>query len=148
MMRPRLLITVLVLALSGANSSTAAICAAYCKSSASAGSAVVHHHEMESLPSSTSISHHTSHHGAPCAECPPASQYGLNQKTDCASLGQVQALKEGSFSLDAPKGVTQFNVADTPADALALAGGGERFIRFQASHIIRNPNPASVPLRI
>jgi len=150
LMRPKLVIAILVLALSGANSGAASICAAYCMSSASVGSNAVHHHQMESQPNSASVSNHihTRHRGADCAECPPTSENSLNQKTDCAILGQVQALKEGSFSLDAPKGVTQFNVADTPADALALAGGGERFIPFQASHIIRNSNPASVPLRI
>lgn len=149
-MHTRLLISVLVLALSGANSGAASICGAYCMSSASVGSTAVHHHQTESQPNSASISHHihTRHHGPDCAECPPTSENSLNQKTDCASLGQVQALKEGSFSLDAPRGVAQFDVADTPADALALSGGGERFIPFDASHIIRNSNPASVSLRI
>ena len=41
-MRLKLVIAILVLALSGANSGAAAICAAYCMSSAAAGSAVVH----------------------------------------------------------------------------------------------------------
>ena len=150
LMRPKLVSAILVLALSGANSGAASMCAAFCMSSASVGSAAVPHHQMESQPNPASISHHihARHHGADCAECPPKSGNSLNQKSDCASLLQVQALKEGSFSLDAPSGVAQFDVADTPADALALAGGGERSMPFDASHTIRNSNPASVPLRI
>jgi hypothetical protein len=149
-MRPKLVIAVLVLALSGANSAAASMCAAYCMSSSSVGSAAVHHHQMESPPNPASISRHihTRHHGADCAECPPKSGNSVNQKSDCASLVQVQALQEGSFSLDAPSGVAQFDVANTPADALTLAGGGERSIPFDASRKIRNSNPASVPLRI
>jgi hypothetical protein len=150
LMRPKLVIAILVLALSGANSAAASLCAAYCMSSSSVGSAAVHHHQMESPPNPASISHHihAHHHGADCAECPPKSGNSVNQKADCASLLQVQALKEGSFSLDAPRGVAQFDVADTPADALALAGGTERSIPFDDSHAIRNSTPASVPLRI
>jgi hypothetical protein len=149
-MRPKLVIAILVLALSGANSGLASVCAVYCMSSSSAGSATVHHHQMGSQPNPTSISHHThaNHTGGECAECPPKSGNSLNQKADCTGLVQIQALKEGSFALDAPSGVAQFDVADTPADALALAGRGERSVPFDASHATRNSNPASVPLRI
>lgn len=150
LMRPKLVIAILVLALSGANSGAASICAAYCMSSASVGRATVYHHQMESQPGPASIiCHiHARHHGADCAECPPRSGNSLNQKSDCASLVQVQTLKEGSFSLDAPSGVARFDVADTPADAVALAGGDERSVLFDAFHAIRNSNSASVPLRI
>ncbi len=149
-MRPKLVIAILVLALAGANSCIASMCDAYCMSSSSAGSATVHHHQMESQPGLTGISHHihAHHKGAQCVECPLESGNSLNQKADCSSLVQIQALKEGSFSLDAPSGVAHFDVADAPADALALAGGDERSIPFDASHTIRNSNPASVPLRI
>ena len=150
-MRARLLVFVLVLVLSGADSGAALMCTACCLSSASVGTPVVHHHQMEpQADSAASMSHesHIRHHGAKCAECPPKLGNSVNQKADCASLVQIQALKEGSFSLDAPIGVAQFDVADTPAEALALAGGGERSIPFDASHTIRNSNPASVPLRI
>ncbi len=149
-MRPKLVIAVLVLALSGANSALASMCAAYCLSSSSVGSAAVHHHQMESQPGPASISQHmhAHHKGAECAECPPKSGNNLSQKADCATLVQIQALKEGSFSLDAPKGVAQFDVADTSADALALAGVSERSMPFDASHAIRNSNPPLVPLRI
>src|SRR5207245_8510476 len=103
---------IVVLALSGANSGAASMCAAYCMSSASVGGAAVHHPQMESQPNPASISHHihARHHGADCAECPPKSGNSLNQKSDCASLVQVQALKEGPFPRDALSGVTQFDL--------------------------------------
>jgi hypothetical protein len=149
-MRPKVLIAALVLALSGANSGLTPMCAAYCLSSLFVGSAAVHHHKMESQPGPASISQHMHayHKGAECPECPPKSGNKLNQKSDCASFVQFQALKEGSFSLDAASEAAQFDAAETPADSLVLAGAGERFVPFDASHTIRNSIPASVPLRI
>ena len=150
LMRPKLVIAILVLALSGANSGAASICAAYCVSSAAAGSAAVHHHQMASQPAPASISHHihAHHQGAECAECPPKSENSLGQKADCARLVQVQALKEGSFSLDAPSGAAQFDIARTPAYTLGLVSDGERSLVFDASRAIRSSSSASVPLRI
>ncbi|HXN51229.1 MAG TPA: hypothetical protein VN943_04770 [Candidatus Acidoferrum sp.] len=144
LMRPKLVIAILVLALSADNSGVASMCAAYCMSSVS-----VHHH-MESQPGSTSISDHihAHHKGAECTECPPKSGNSLNQKADCASLVQVQALKEGFFSLDAPSGAAQVHVADSPGYTLGSACDGERSLAFYASRTIRNSNSASVPLRI
>jgi hypothetical protein len=139
----KLLIAVLVLTLSGANSDLASMCAAYCMSSAP-------HHHMESQPGPASVSHHFhSHHHAPnCAECPPDSANSLNQKADCAGLVQIEALKQGSFSLDAPSKVAQFDVASTSAEGASLAVERERSSVFDASRAIRSSNPASVPLRI
>lgn len=150
LMRSRLVIGILVLAVSGANSGAASMCAAYCMSSEAVGSAVFHHHQMESQPGPTSISHHihAHHKRAECAECPPKSANSLNQKADCASLVQIQALKEGSFSLDAPGGVAQFDVADTTAYTLGLPCDGERSLFFDASRTIKSSSSASVPLRI
>jgi hypothetical protein len=149
-MRLKLLIAVLVLALSGTNSGLASMCAVYCMSSASVGSAAVHHHQMESQPSRTSIGHHIhAHHmAAECPECPPKSGNSLNQKADCASWLQVQALREGSFSLDSPSGAPRFDAADTPGYAIELAYDGEHSSVLDTSPAIRNSNPASVPLRI
>ena len=149
-MRLKLLIVVLVLALPGANSGLASMCAVFCMSSSSAGSAGLHHHQMESQPSPTSISHHihAHHQGAECAECPPKSGSSLNQKADCASLVQVQARQEGSFNFEASSRSVHMDVPGTPHDAIALAGGGERSLPFDSSHTIRNSDPASVPLRI
>ena len=139
----KLLIAVLVLTLSGANSDLASMCAAYCMSSAP-------HHHMESQPGATSVSHHfhSHHHVANCAECPPDSANSLNMKADCASLVQMEALKEGSFSLDAPSKVAQFDVAGASAEGLSLAIDGERSLVFCTSHALRSSNPASVSLRI
>ena len=149
-MRPKLVIAILVLALSEANSGAASLCAAYCMSSASGGGAALHHHQMESQRSSTSMSHHTHarHHGAPCAECPPELGDTLNQKADCARSVQIQALKEASFSFDAPSGVAYFAVSDTPSYASALANDGPRSLLFDTSRRIESSSSASVPLRI
>jgi hypothetical protein len=150
LMRSKLVIAILGLALSGVNSGAASMCAAYCMSSASVGSAVAHHHQMESQPGPTSISHHIHglHHSANCAECPARSGNSLNQKGDCASSVQIQALKEGTFSLDAPSGVPQFDPADTPDYAIGLAYNGEHSSVLDTSRTIRSSSFASVPLRI
>jgi hypothetical protein len=124
----------------------ASMCAAYCMSSASVGSAAAHHHPMDSQPSPTSISHHihAHHKDAECAECPPTSGNTLNQKADCTNWVQIQALKEASFSLDAPSGAAQFDVADT----LGLACDGQHALVFDPSRTIRSSSSPSVPLRI
>jgi len=149
-MRPKVLIAVLVLALSGANSGLASMCAAYCLSSSSMGSAAVHHHKMESQPGPASLSHHmhAHHQGAECPECPPKSGNNLNQKADCASFVEFQALKKASFSLDAPRGVAHVHVVGMPARAFTLASDGERFLPVSAPDKIRSFNPVSAPLRI
>jgi hypothetical protein len=149
-MRPRLLIAVLVLMLSGTNCDAASICAAYCMSSASAGRAAVHHHQMESRPGAANVPHHihTRNQAAYCTECPPDLRNRLNQSADCAGLVQIQALREASFSFDAPSGVAHGDVARTPAAALALANNGEPVLLCDTSHRIRTPDPGPVPLRI
>ena len=151
-MRTRLLASGLVLILSLVNSSATALCAPYCMSSSYAGGTLVHHHKMESnsqlSPASISQHTHSHHHGGPCAECPPASQYGVRQKADCGSLVQIQALKESSFSLDVPNKVARIDVADAPNSHLPLVGDSERSLVFDTSQAIRSFNPASVPLRI
>jgi hypothetical protein len=149
-MGPRLLIAVLVLALSGANSDLASMCAAYCMSSSSVGSAAVHHHQMDSQPGPTSISHpiHSHDKDAECAECPPTSGNGVKQKGDCESLAQMQALKEGLFNLDASSGLIQFDATQTPARAAGLTWSAERSLVFDASRTTRTFPPPLVPLRI
>ena len=152
LMRGRLLASALVLLLSGADSGATALCAAYCTSSASAGGARIHHHQMVSnsqiSPISVSQHTHSRHHGAPCAECPPASLSDLSQKADCASLVQIQALKESSFSLDAPHKAAQIAVADAAGSDFPLTGDRERCLVFDTSQTDRTSHPASVSLRI
>ncbi len=144
LMRPKLLIAVLALTLSGTNCDLAWMCAAYCMSPAS-----VHHH-MGSQPSTVAISHqmHADHQGAECAECPPKSANSLNEKADCASFAEIQALKEASFSLDAARVVARVQVVDMLARALASASDGERFSPVNAPNKIRSFDPVSAPLRI
>jgi len=150
LMRPKLVVAILVLALSGADSGAASMCAVYCMSSAAGGSAAVHLHQMASQPSPLSVSHHfhSHYHAANCAECPPDSANSLNEKADCASFAEIQALKEASFSFDAPRGVAHVHVVGMPARALALASDGERFLPVNARNKIRSFNPVSAPLRI
>ena len=151
-MRTRLLASMLVLLLSGADSGATAICAAYCMSSASAENARFHHHKMESSSqlNPTSISQHTHsrHHGGPCAECPPASQYGVNQKADCESLVQIQALKESSFCVDAPNRIARIDFVDAHKAGLLFVVDRERCLVLDRSQAVGSFNPASVPLRI
>jgi hypothetical protein len=149
-MRPGLLIAVLVLALSGANSDLASMCAAYCMSSSSAGSAAVHHHQMDSQPGLASISHpiHSHDKDAKCAECPPTSGNSVKQKADCASLAQMQALKEGSFHLAAPSELIQLDASQTAVRVVGLTWDAERSLVFDTSLTIRNLRSALLPLRI
>jgi hypothetical protein len=149
-MQTRLLISVLVLTLSGANSGAASMCAAYCMASEPLGSVAAHHHQMESQPGLTSISQHfrSRHYAASCAECPPDQGNSLNEKADCARLAQIQGLKEGFVSLNAPSGVAHVQLLDMPVRALALESAGERFSSLKAPNKIRSFNFASPLLRI
>jgi hypothetical protein len=131
-----------VLALSGTNSDLASMCAAYCMSSAS-----VPHHTV-SRPGPITTSHHIHHKGAECAECPPGPANRLNQKADCTSLVQIEALKEGSFSFAAPSGVAHVNAHDTAAAAVALTDDSHPSLLLDTSRRIRSSDTASVPLRI
>jgi len=143
----RLLVAVLVVTLSGANSGLASMCAAYCMSSAIAGTAAAHSHQTESQQNPANVSRHV-HQGPECAECPPNSGNRLNQKADCASLIQIQTLKQGSFNLEVPRGVAQFDAADAPIQAVGLRENGERSLAFDTSRSIRSFPPPSLPLRI
>jgi hypothetical protein len=147
-MRARLLILILVLSLSVANTGAAAICATYCGSSESAAGGAVHHHQAGSAPNTTSARAHVHRHGTPCAECPSTTGISLNQNSDCAKLVEVQALKEGSFSLGAPTGNAQAYVAEPPTDALKLIGDGERSLRLEAPQTTRSSGTPPIPLRI
>jgi hypothetical protein len=143
----RLLVAVLVVTLSGANSALASMCAAYCMSSATAGTAAAHSHQTESQQNPARVGHHV-HQGPKCAECPPKSGNRLNHKADCASLVQIQTLKQGSFNLEVPRGVAQFDAADAPIQAVGLRENGERSLAFDTSRSIRSFPSPSLLLRI
>jgi len=148
-MGPKVLVAVLVVALSGVNSGLASLCAAYCSSSASTASAGAHSHQTKSPGSaSTSQNIHAHHNGAECTECPPISGNSLKQKADCASLDQMQTLKEDTFNLDAPRGLAVFDAADTLVHAVGILWDGERSFVFDASRTIRSFPSPSLPLRI
>jgi hypothetical protein len=149
-MRPKLLIAVLALMLSGTNCDAASMCANRCMSSASATSAVVHHHQMESQPAATKIDHHlhTRTHAAYCTECPPALGKMLNRAADCAGFLQIQAIREASFSFNTPREVAHVDVPHTTADVLALADDGGPSLLCDICRTIRSSDTASIPLRI
>jgi hypothetical protein len=147
---PKFVVALLVVALSGANSGLASICAAYCMSSPSAASAAVHSHQTKSQAGSASTGQNIRghHSGAECPECPPNSGKSLNQKADCASLIQIQTLKQDSFNLNVPNAIAHFDAADMPVHAVGLPGNGERSLDFDASRSIRSFPSSSPPLRI
>jgi hypothetical protein len=153
LMGTKLLMSVLALLLSAADSGAALICAASCMSSPLVAGALVHHHETDSQPSATHASQYTHHHGAPCAECPPrarnrnGNRNSLSQTSDCNSLTEIHALKEGSFSVDAPNGVAPV-LADKPADSLASGSDGQQSFLFGDSPTTRSFGPTLLPLRI
>jgi len=154
-MGTKLLMSVLALLLSAADSGGAVICAASCMSSPPVAGALVHHHEMDSQPSATHASQNTHRHDAPCAECPPRNRNknrnrngnSLNQSSDCNSLSEIHALKEGSFSVDAPNGVAPV-LANRPADGLASGSDGQQSFLFGDSPTTRSFGPMLLPLRI
>ena len=143
------LISILVLLLSGADSGAAWVCSASCMSSAPVVGGVADHHQIDSQPSATQVSQRGHHHGAPCAECPPQAGNRLNQKADCSRMAEIQALREGSFSFDAPTGPAQF-MTNRPADRLPLGFAGQRFFLFGDFPSSRSsgPPPLPLPLRI
>jgi hypothetical protein len=86
--------------------------------------------------------------GSRVPECPPNSGKRLNQKADCASLIQIQTLKQDSFNLNVPHAIAQFDAADMPVHAVGLPSNGERSFVFDASRSIRSFPSSSLPLRI
>jgi hypothetical protein len=144
LMRAKFLVSLLVLLLLAANSSASSMCAAYCLSAPPFGRDAVHHHRTGSQANAATVSQHTHFHGVRCAECPTNN---LSQKPACSSLAEIQALKEGSFSLDVPTGGAQFG-ALTPADRLLFACDDEPSLFFNASPPIRSSSLASLPIRI
>ncbi len=148
LMGTKLLISVLVLLLSGADSGAVLICAASCMSSAPVARTVVHPHEMESQPTATDASQRAHHHGAPCGECPPKAGNSLHQRSDCNSLSEIQALKESAFSLDAPTGVARALFDRPSADSLALGSDCQQSFLFGDSATSRSSGPPLLPLRI
>ena len=148
-MGTKLLMSVLALLLSAADSGAALICAASCMSSPPVAGALVHHHETGSQPNATHASQYTHHHGAPCAECPPRDRNGnsLNQSSDCNSLSEIHALKEGSSPVDAPNGVAPV-LATRAADGLASGSDGQRSFLLRDFPTTRSLGPTLLPLRI
>src|SRR5260370_10262289 len=138
-MRLRLLISVLVVLLSGADSGAALICTAFCASSAPVGSAGFHHHQMDSKPGTTNASQHAHHHGVPCAECPPKSDNSLNPNSDCSNLARIQALTESMFSLNTPSAAAQV-LAISTADGPTLPSYRSNSVVFGTSPPIKTSN--------
>ena len=149
LMGTKLLISVLVLLLSGADSGVVLMCAASCMLSVPVTGTGVHHHEMEAQLTATYASQHAHHHGAPCGECPPSKPgNSVNQKSGCNSLSEIQALKESDFSLDAPTGVARALFDRPCANSLALDSNCQQSFFFGDSATSRSSGPPLLPLRI
>lgn len=143
LMGNKLLIPVLVLLLSGADSGAVLSCAASCMSSAPIAEAVAHHE----MPTAAHSNQHAHHHGAPCTECPFKAGNSLNQESDCNSLSEIQALKESGFFLDGRTGVACALFDRPPADSLALDSDCQQSFLFGDSPTSRS-SPPLLPLRI
>ena len=149
LMGTKLLISVLVLLLSGADSGVVLMCAASCMLSVPVAGTVVHHHEMEAQLTATYASQHAHHHGARCGECPPSKPGdSVNQKSNCNSLSEIQALKESDFSLDAPTAVARALFDKPSANSLALDSNCQQSFFFGDSATSRSSGPPLLPLRI
>jgi hypothetical protein len=148
LMGTKLLISVLVLLLSGADPGAVLMCAASCISSAPVASIVVHPHEKESRPTATHTSQPAHHHGAACVECPAKAGNGLKQKSDCDSRSEIQALQESAFSLDAPGAAAHVRFQSTSADSLALGSDCQQSFLFGDSLARRSSGRPLLPLRI
>jgi len=112
-------------------------------SSAPVAAAVVHHE----MPTAAHASQHAHHHRAPCGECPAKAGNSLNQKSDCDSLSEIQALKESAFFLDARSGVACALFDRPSADTLALGSDCQQSFLFADSATSRR-SPPLLPLRI
>jgi hypothetical protein len=143
LMSTKLLISVLVLLLSGADSGAVLSCTVSCMSSALVAAAVVHYE----MPTAAHASQHAHHHGARCGECPPKAGNSLNQKSDCNSLSEIQALKESAFFLGARTGVARALFDRPSSESLALGSDCQQPFPFGDSATSRS-SPPLLPLRI
>ena len=147
LMRLRLLVSVLVLLLSGADSGATLLCTVFCASSTPVRSAGLHHHQMDSKAGTANASQYAHHHGVPCAECPATSSNSLNLNAHCSNLTEIQALTENSFSPNTPNAVVQV-VAVSVAHGAALFSNRSQSVVFGTSPPTKSSNPSSLPLRI
>ena len=138
LMRLRLLVPVLVLLLSGADSGAAVICAASCASS-SRGSAPSQRHNYSE--------HNVRGHGKMCAECPAKSENGVNSASDCSGVAGVQGLTESGFSLVASRQIDQALIASASRSPV-LVCYRPQFALFGTSPTIKSRSASSIPLRI
>lgn len=143
LMGNRLLISVLVLLLSGADSGAVLSCAASCMSSAPLAAAVAHYE----MPTASHSSQHVHHHGAPCSQCPPKAGNSLNQDSDCNSLSEIRALKESGFFLDGRSLVVCARFDRPSADSLLSGSDCQQSFLFGDAPTSRS-SPPLLPLRI
>jgi len=142
-MRQKVLISVLVMSLSGANALAGAMCASYCAYSKSAKTQAAHHHHDGMQPSNKNS--HVHGRGMRCPECPSTSGFSLN--SGCGKLVQDQAIKEGSASQDKSGGSAPSYVVTLSPDAPQPIDNPERQLRLDTSGSSRSSSP-SAPLRI
>jgi len=142
-MRLKLLISLLVITLWGANTVAMAMCASYCASSKSAKTVAAHHHH-----NGTQANNQNSHvhgHGMRCPECPSTSGMSLN--SSCGKLVQDQAIKESSASRDKFRGSALSCVATPSTNVAKPSDNAERQLWLGPSGSAKSSS-RSAPLRI
>jgi hypothetical protein len=146
-MRTRLLASMLVLLLSGAESGATIICAASCMPTSPTARVLVHHHQMDAHRNSPQLGRHAHHHSPPCAECPAKAGGRLNQSFDCGGSSDIQARSETSFSPDETRGPVRIVAALADGKLTSDCSRDHSFF-CASSAAIRSSSQPLLPLRI
>ena len=159
-LRIRLLTGLLLVALVGANSGAATMCAACCGQVGLAGRSTKQFILQIPLPPHTpsyrasgSENIHSHHHcgnppGIHCVIGPSGFGIRFDQRLDCARPAPFQVLREGPFRFDAPRGNVPIEVRGGAVGAHGVEKSAKDFVPFGGSPPIGIFDPASTPLRI
>jgi len=142
-MRLKLLASLLVMAVSGANTVAAAMCASCCDSKSAQNGPAHNHHEMGSPPSNEKSHIHL--HGMHCRECPPDS--GLSKSSDCSSSLESHAIKEDSASQVRSSRAAPWYIA-TELVGIQEPTGNPEWRQLDTSQSARDSYSPPAPLRI
>jgi len=140
-MRLKLLISLLILALSADNAVAIAMCPSYCASSKTKTEAADHYHHG-------TPNHKNSHvhgNGMRCPECPSTSEMSLT--SGCGNSVRDQAIKEGSASQDESRESALSYISTISTNAPQPSDNSERQLRLDTSGNFRS-SPPSAALRI
>jgi len=125
-MRSKVILVILALVSSGVNFCPASFCAIHCVWSAQIGSA--HHLQMASRPG-RAIGNNPAddeRQKADCAGCISEPGISIRSAADCSSSARVDALRESSFSLHAPRTAAAIDLTQRCTRASFSTGDGKR----------------------